>query len=572
MAKIKPQNAHFEKIFNGFGGLLETEPLSGKHAASISNFRVRENGILESRKGYQYFGGYSTSPVRGFWEGTVEGKSICAAVTGTTVSTFDLDSGARTYAGTTTSQTGRVRFFFFRGELYLVDGKEIKVFLTSTNNFVSVQPYIPLYGKKWDPITCGSVHEPMNLLTNSIRINYQNTNGGKTFQLPFYVKSVDAVRVNRSDTDEYLLSSDHSYITIISNALSLEVDVMVTVDLPTDTKHPILRSTNGYVHTGFQQERLLLCGSDHRLYHSAHVTNPMLYTCRGFSPYARPLYFKESDVLQLGDSEHPVHAFCPHYDGVLAMSRTHSWLLQEEKDEECLVPRMVLEEIGAPNPDAIVPIKEGIAVIGHGNLKKIHSWITRPADLETENIPLPTDTFISDTLYERGTLFWNIDEEEIWLRDPQDTTGTVWVMKYDTGEWYRFENIKATIFFHYSRGIGFGTPYGELYFFDNDEEKDYLTKIPLLYESGDFDFGAPAQTRRALHLSLSADLGGQTVEFYVKYGHRSRSFLLQGRSGGGVEHFDMRVPPGRHRFLRFGIRGAVQATVKFYKLICYTNL
>ncbi len=572
MAKINPRNAHFEKVFGGFGGLLETEPLSGKHAMSMANFRVRENGILESRKGYQYFGGYGTSPVRGFWEGTVDGKFICVAVNGTAINTFDPNNGARTAAGTTTSQTGRVRFFLFRGELYLVDGEEIKVFTTSTNSFISVKPYIPLYGKQWDPVVGGLVHEPMNLLTNTIRVNYANSSGGKTFQLPFYVKSVDSVRVNRAATDDYQLSSDHSYITITSSALILEVDVMVTVDLATDSKYPIMHSTNGYVHTGFQQERLLLCGSDNRLYHSAKVTDAMLFTCRGFSPYASPLYFKERDVLLLGDNKHPVHAFCPHYDGVLAMSSLHSWLLQEDEDEECLVPRMVLQEIGAPNPDAIVPMKDGIAVIGHGNLKKIHSLVTRPADLESENIPLPTDTFISDTLYKRGMLFWNIDEEEIWLRDPQDANGTVWVMKYDSGEWYRFENIKATLFFRFSRGIGFGTPRGELYFFDNDMEKDYLANTSLLYESGDFDFEAPAQTRRSLHLSLSADLNGQTVEFYIQYGHRARSFVLKGKNGGGIENFSMRVPPGRHRFLRFGIRGTVKSTVKFYKLICYTNL
>ncbi len=570
MATIKSKNAHAAKVFSGFGGLVEKEPLCGNHAAQIKNFRISRTGVLQTREGYRCIASFGGECIRGFWEGSVDGTARCFTAAGGFVRLMNFKSGNHPKIGTLGGVTGRVEFLLCEGKLYLLDGTQLQVFDSEDETFQPIKPYVPLLGYRWDPAALGSVKEPLNLLSDAVRIHYLNVLGIAEFSLPYPARQIDSVRIEGQSTTSYTLSSNGKTLTIPSATKSMNIEISYTMKTGSALCNTILNAPYGYVFARQQCETMLLSGKDRHLFVSAPVTSEMLAASCAIYPESLPLYFRAQDIFMLGDSTNPVTTFCPHYDGVLMMNRAHAWLLQEEKGE--LTVETVLDEIGSPHADAAAPISDSVLLLGRGNLKRLHSWVTRQADLEAENIRIPADFPASEALFARGVLFWNIEEDEVWLRDPQDDTGTVWVLRYDTGEWYRFENIRATCFFRYSDGIGFGNKFGDLFRFNKETTIDSLYMLSFLYESDAFDLGDASAPHRALSLTLCADLGEQTVELCVISGERSQAFTLKGKAGGGLEHFTLRPRIGRHRSICFRITGNASAPVKIFKLTCNANL
>ncbi len=564
MATIRSAKTKMSKLFDGFSGLGARTPLDGKGAAAMKNFRVRTNGRLDSRTGYRPLATLPGGSVRGFWEGTVGGVLYRVAAAGDQLYRLDPHSLAATVVGSLPTSAGPVRFFAFENGLYLADGEALQVFDTITNQFTAVIPYVPLYGFEWPPLGNGIVKEPLNLLTNSLRVHFISTTATH-FYLPFYAQKIDCVLLDDSPTSNYTLSEDGKYIVIPEAKSATTAEVAYTALFGNDVIEHISASAVPYVHEGALSQRLFLGGAegDHHVYCSSAVTSPMLEGCRACYGNAKPLYFKDADVFHIGSRDDPVSAFHPHYGAVLAMNRAQAWVLQEE--DGIMEDRPVPEAVGAVRQEAVTSYQNKTLVLNRGSIQSLTSPATQPENLKTDALTLPFENFITSSLYEHGILFWNAAEEELWVRDTTDPDGTVWIYHPESKEWYTFDNIHANLFFSCAEGIGFGTPEGKLFILDSDLHTDDGYPICCMYETSELAMDEHGTQMRALTLSLTATIADSPTDVCVTCDKKQRSFSLP-YGKDGIRRFDLRLAPGRSRFLRCRITAMATKPVTLFRL------
>ena len=81
MSKIKLEKAYAKHRVSSFGGIREGISKNKVGASDIRNLRIGSDGSLEKRNGWKLQKQLS-SPIRGFWEGTLNGESytfvVCA--------------------------------------------------------------------------------------------------------------------------------------------------------------------------------------------------------------------------------------------------------------------------------------------------------------------------------------------------------------------------------------------------------------------------------------------------------------------------------------------------------------
>ncbi len=570
MAKIKPARADAKVSFDGFSGLGQATPL-GRGCSDLCNWRPTPDGSLTSRAGYRKLFSFPGARIRGLWDGTLESVYHCFTAAGDRVYLLTLDGRIKTTVATIPEGDADVTFLCHEDTLYLLTGEEILSYSVEDKTFSTVVPYTPLYGENWDPVTMGEVKEVFNLLTPTIRVHYANPNGSSKFFLPYYAKSVERVRIGRIITDDFTLSDSKHYVTVPSGANYLGVEISFTVDLAWDSRDYLMQARAGLVYPGVQYDRMLLSGgaTDARVYPSTTVTDAMLSYCRSFHPDAKPLYFRAEDALYLGNTTTTVNCFFAHRDKVFAFCRDGGWMLYEEDGRTNAIH--VTEQIGTAGAGVAARYGESMALAGEDGLYVISSLPSHPEDLSFRRIPYPEGLRRGSDFLQNLLLDWRGDRSELWLRDRTDTGGSVWIRNTEREAWYRFDGIPATCFRRIAEGACFGTANGMLYLFDPSLYTDDGKEITLFWQMAPHDLGMPETMRRSLRLSFVGDLDGGSATLRVTRDGRADSCVLNGKSGGGIEQFDLRFPARRHRFLELALTLPASEGVRLCKLAAYTK-
>ncbi len=570
MAKIKPARADASVKFDGFSGLGQATPL-GKGCYDLCDLRPAPDGSLTPRAGYRKLFSFPGERIRGLWDGTLEGIYHCFAAAGDRVYLLTLDGHVKTTVASISADEEDVNFLCHEDTLYLLTGEEILSYSVTDKAFSTVVPYTPLYGENWDPVTMGEVKEVFNLLTPTIRVHYSNPNGSSKFFLPFYAKSVEKVRIGRIITKEFTLSDSKHYVTVPPGANYLGVEISFTIDLAWESRDLLMRSRAGFVRPGVQYDRMLLSGGspDAKVYPSATVTDAMLSYCRSFHPDAKPLYFRADDALYLGNSDHPVNCFFAHRDKVFAFNHDEGWMLFEEDGHTNALH--VTEQIGTAGAGAAARCGESMAIAGKDGLYVISSLSSHPEDLSFRCIPYPDALPRGSAFLQNVLLDWHGEHSELWLRDRSATDGSVWIRNVEKEIWYRFDGIPATCFRRITEGNCFGTANGTVYLFDPTRDTDDGKEITLKWRMAPHDLGMPETMRRSLRLSLVGDLDAGNAMLRVIRDGKADTCLLSGKSGGGIEQFDLRFPVRRHRFLEIELTLPASNGVRLCKLGVYTK-
>ncbi len=571
MSKIKPTRADGAVKFNGFTGIGQKTPF-GKGCADMCNLRIEQDGSLIPRTGYRRLFSFPGERIRGFWDGTLEGKYHCFVAAGARIYLLNLDNSTKTFAASLPSGKEDVIFLYYEEMLYLLTGESILVYSTEDKRFSEALPYIPLYGVNWDPVGMGSVNEDFNLLTPSIRIHYSNIGGATEFHLPFYAKSVERVRAGGVITNDFTLSTMRNRVTVPGGASGMEVEISFTVDLQWETREALTKAKAGFVQCGTQYDRLFLSGnhSNACVYPSFRVSESMLAHCRALIPGSMPLYFCADDVLYLGNREDPVNCFFSHRGRVFAFTEHEGWMLFEEDGH--INALHATEHIGTTGPGAAARCGESMAIAGADGLYVLSSLPSQPEDLSFKHILYPMGMPDGRQLIQNVLLYWHGDRSELWICDKTDAMGSVWIWNTLLQTWYRFDNIFAASFCRMAVGECFGTADGSVYLFDPTLHTDAGGKIMLRWCSGPIDFNMSDMTRRALRISFSGDLGGESATLTVTRDGMTQTRTLTGNAGGGMEHFDLRFPLQRHRLIELSLSMPATPGAHLYKLSGYTKI
>ncbi len=569
MARIKSKHSALGTLSCKFGGMNKHTPLSPVGAEDMCNFRILPNGVLRVRSGYALKKHFSSGEkVRGVWEGTLDGDFLLFAVVGNTVYHLSGDEMTETAVGTITEGEETVHFCVFEDTLYLLDGQTIWSYSASTDTFEAVEPYVPLYGYSWNPSTYGEINEEINLLTPRLRVHYYNSTGANIFTLPYYADKVEIVLADGKKTGNYSFSKGSNKITFSSPPTVVEVGF--TVSLNEELRAKILAAQMSFLYSRNGENRLLLWGKDARLFCSRGVTEPMMSSCHVLYPKASPLYFCKDDILFLGDNAHHISTICPLYETLLVFTSDRIWNLSFEKEGN-IQATLAMRDIGCASLHGAIPYENGVLAAMNGGVYHITASAARTEELSLERLSLGIDEKFPVGFTDKVHLVRNFATGEVWMRNPTDTTGEVWVWNTDIEEWYRFGGIAATLFFKSNSDIGFASG-SDIFLFGRSYTTDNGSAINAFYKSAYLDFGVSDSPRRSMRAFLYASPSKSGCEMLFESEQREDVYQLSTPTYATTPQLhDMRLFSHRHRFLRFTLSTAAKHTTEFYRLDIYTR-
>ena len=212
-----------------------------------------------------------------------------------------------------------------------------------------------------------------------------------------------------------------------------------------------------------------------------------------------------------------------------------------------------------------------ILLLNKSGFFKLNVTASDPDRLQIKRIPLPASKHLNAEWIENAILFINPWENEIWLRDPKDTTGTVLVRNPSMEQWYFFDGIPASRFFYYKgSAIGF-TSGSNLCVFSKDTYRDGYSFITAYYRSNYINFGSPEEIKRASRATLCANFNGDSASLTVETERDHEQFLLESVAQSAPECFDCRLSVGRFRHLRFTISSGGLSPISIYSISFLTK-
>lgn len=570
MSKIKKEKAYAHKRIVSFGGVREGLAKNGEGASKIRNLRILSDGSMEKRNGWSTRWSFSKN-IRGFWQGTVAQTRYIFLVAGNTVYRI-LDQDNISTLGTLTTSTGRVHFFRYRDRLYLLDGSAIRLFHPTSQRFRIARGYIPLYGHNWHPTHMGDIYEPANLVTQQLRIHYLNTTGVSKFSLPFFAASLDSVRVNNKVTTAYSFTSGSDYFTLSSAAVGDVVEIAMTIGGSHTMRAQLHGVTESFLHRENADETLFLYGAPqgYRVFCSSEVTDSMLTFCSVFYDDCDPLYFKSNKILLIGDTDHPVTALASNFDRILAFHTGGAHSISIDGDNFFSYP--VLSDTGCSAIGAVTKIGNDIVVANERGICRLHATSSDPDNLSVQSLSEPLGKQWDRTLCKNATLFWDYTKQELWIRDAGESAeGLVWIWNANLNEWYCFDNIYAQFFSFCNDELLFATG-SDLCVFEDQLYSDAGKAIDAYYQSGFLSFDSAYAAKRSLRAAFSVSTGGNDLVLKLKTERNSHIFAFEGKSRTAPEFFDVRISPGRFRFLRYEISCVGTNASKIHEANLFTTL
>lgn len=570
MAKIKSKRADFKKVFQGFEGIRCDTGLSGVGASKMANFRIRSDGSLEKRNGYEQHFMYPER-IRGVWQGTVGDEFYSFHVAGfQVIQTIYPDIKILTRLPTT---SGRVSFLKYGEELYLLDGQDLWVFRPNKMIFERASAYAPLYGQNWHPSSYGQVNEPLNLLTDRLRVHYLNTTGSTDFSLPYFAKTIDHVRVNGSEVSSYALNGMGDTLIVPSAADASTVEVAYTMDYVRPLAAQIKQCVHVFENRSEDGEDAFFYGAPegYRLFYSTPVSTPMLNYCKVSYPTTDPIYVTDTSVINLGDKTHPITQLCRHHDRVMVWNSLGAWAMEKDKESGEWEHHTVIKDFGCLKHKDVFVYQNDLFLLSSLGLYRIHSNTGTPDDYRFTKLTDHVKDLFTTAWWENAFFILNTRHNEIWIRNESDTMGRVWVYNLVLEKWYCFESIYADEFFHWDGNIAFRHDNQRWCVFSEDLLTDRDTAINASYYSNYMCFDEPESAIRALRVAICGIPGNNLTYFILDTDHLTQSYVLDRYSGAIPKVIDKRLGVKRFHCMRFRISSMGRENARYYQLSLYTK-
>ncbi len=566
MAKIKPEQAYAKEVFHEFQGLGSGHSKKGNIASDMRNFRILADGSLQKRSGTKCFANIGES-IRGFWKGTLNGSTKAFVVT--TEYIYRLENDNPILIGALGVTGKPVRFFLYRGYLYLMDGISLRVYIPASDSFQIPIGYAPLYGRNWHPTSGGTVYEPINLLSKHLRLHYLNTTGSTVFRLPFYVDSIDQVRVDGSLTNSYTLSESKNAFTLNASSTGGSVEVAFTVSMDTNLRTELLRTTAFFCDRVNRRDAVVLYGSPAKnlVFCGAQVDDSMLFASKTAYPTTDPLYIKDDTVLTLGSE--PINTLYSNHDRILAFHENGAYALSFSEESDTVEAYPLLHGMGSLSVCAELYLDGDPVVINQGGIFVLKSPSGDPDEFTVTKLDGGLSPLLADGFADRVIVCDDPAHRELWFCDPTD--GTVWVYQTELGDWVAFDAIDPVCFFHIDGTVGYASG-GRLCQFDENLTDDDGEAITAYYKTDFLSLGYPERLKRSLRVSLCADCKGNVIETTLKTERGGNRISSEGTQEDKPDFFDHRVTLGRFRMLQVTIRDMGYTRSRIRRLALFANL
>ncbi len=425
-----------------------------------------------------------------------------------------------------------------------------------------VQGYAPLVGKDWEPYMRGPEYEKPNILSTRTRISYNVTSAFISYLHSYPFTGVEAVYVNGERIAEsgYTVDVSQNRVNISGTALGDKVVIYFLHDRFLSGVSGIFSATKSAVYGEGSGARMFLYGGseDRTVWCGAPVSDENYEESRkGFSAAGNNrLYFPCDANYRIQSAGYPVTGLAPHYDRLLIFTRGNTSHIDRDfgRDGNFNV-YPTNSAIGCNVPGGMIQLENDPVTVG---AKSLWRWTASTDRLDESNavsISKKVEDILPRTAFTNSVIYKNPFQSEIFLSDPSDAEGSVWILNTDTGEWYRFTDIYAKLFFSCGDVLAFAKGNG-VYIFDENSATDG-GDIPIVaeYKSNPLAFGDSAKPKRLLGVNIEArtDGGNITAEF-IGDGKRLAQARLSAKQGAFPASLSGRLNSERFAFLQFVIR------------------
>ena len=573
--------------FDGFGGLDISSPIGSGRMSTFKNFKLLPDGSAIKRSGFRHVAsldGESRGEIP-FTDG--EEEIILAAVGKSLVRVSVLDGSVES-AEIFDSAEGCIKFFDFLGNLYIMEGHKLFRYVGGCEVEECI-PYIPLYGKGWDPrANPGTVNQPMNLLTPKIRISYTCNNVTVyDMQVGLPIKSIDGVFRGTSEfpSQYYSISSSGTAISFGGYSFNGEVTVYLTIDVDSFPSADFESCDRVDVFDLFDASRIFVYGGadEGRTYVSQPISEDMELIDKSVYANVAPVYFPNISPVRFSGIDH-ITTMARFFDRMLIFSEHRSFVTDSLRSDEGkarmgLLINTASSTTGCASDKGNCFLGIGIPVtVSHGGIYKweIDSEFEEKITL-TNIAPKVSAAFDRDFLT-NALVCYNRGENEIWFGNKRSENGDVLVYNCASGNWYMYDGISADRFFEIGEKLAFKKGNG-FYVFDGEEGYDCFEwserDIEAVIESAEFDFGDPSPLKHVDRVNLTCGLDGGSILLELTDGKPLLSLELdESRSSNAAldtDFFDLRVRTPRTQRAKFKLVAAGRNRQRIYGIIFFAD-
>ncbi len=470
--------------FKGIDCRTENSDATG--SSFIKNFRFKHDGSLQKREGYTQL---ATVPgtIRAVWTGFLDGDQRCYVLADNKIYEI-FETGEMRTVTTANSRTGDADFFYYRGDLYLVDGKGIWIL---KNDYLT-QPtgYVPLVGNMWFDGEVGDVYQPRNLLTDKARYSY--VMGGNDYKLIFFdqpIQSLDSVYINgeKIAEDQYYMIGE---MAAGIYPLKSYDHLVVTVTYPPQTNLiTAFKCTHATVFGGANNSRPFFWGNPIvpcHMFTCNYVSDADLDECLTLFPTSDSFYMPYGSIFTVGDGQFPVRAVSRHYDRLLIFTEGGTWMADSTNCSFENQPLININmNVGVSSNGAATPVENQPCCVGNNAIWRWNSHTDELNDCNAYSISDPITPYLPAEFFKDATVFADTARREL-LFTSSVLAGRVWMYSIEKDAWSCFDGIYATKFFNLFGNVGFyylSDGKSHIYYLDKYAYTDMGEEIVATYES-----------------------------------------------------------------------------------------
>jgi hypothetical protein len=373
---------------------------------------------------------------------------------------------------------------------------------------------------KWDPDYGGEIHEPINYLSDRIRVSYSVNQITNTFYLGIEAASVDRAQfgLEVEDPENFTITHDDNGASIIKSGSYIgsgEVYFWLTLSPEASKKHTLARPLRSFVFGNNGGERLCFYspGESGVLYCSKPVQPDMQEYSSKTAASELPLYFAKTTEVCVGSGAYPITGMAEHYGRALLFTESNAWCVDfegEEKSSDYLKPKifMLNSAIGSEILSGAAYCENDPITYSSGALWR---WHSRSGVLDECSATLVSDT-VADLLSAEAESLSMISipgRQSIYIADTEQGDGKMLVYNTRLKSWTAYKGIFAEKLLCYGNRPAFISGNALCVFTDGfgfDEEGDEIFAIKTAFTTHFLDFGTPERNKRSVDLVLSYDL------------------------------------------------------------------
>lgn len=566
MIKKSTRSSSLSFEYDGFEGIDRSSGAGG--LTDIVNFRIMNDRSLKKRPAFAQITSLVTTPRAHY---VVDSDTILV-LTGQVVYKLDLSSLDMTTVGFTDLSSGDAQFFCYEGSILLLDGDEL--YVIGDGNLSPLEGYVPLYGKDWDPLQTGTIHEQINLLSNRLRVSFLLSEAATRFMFNIPLQSIDAVFVNDERANSSLFTIDDGRFSV-SGPAGLEADArvtfFVTFDALNNQRELVTGMTRAAIYGSAEDGRsdsasiAFYSNKGAKLLCTRRIDTENQSSLFGGYSDALPIYVTKADSITVGDGVSTINAVCRRGNRLLVFTSTDTYALFESDPSSRLTH--VSSMGGCVSPNGAIPIDDtAITVSGNGILR----WSPARYDSSeyvAEHLSTPLGNLLDGLYLTDAVAYFYRGMGELWFSIPGNSEKQIFVYNVSLNAWYRFIGINADSFFEINGRLGFFSG-SSLCLFDPDRSDDFFdgetNAIVSSVTTGRVNFGSFDTKKRLFCVALRSDPGASVNLTVTDALGNSKSSAVTDFSGELMGYIEARTDVLRSRYYNIRITCASSSSDSIY--------